>query len=136
MMVGDAAAFLDPIYSSGLFLALASAEMAADSAHEALQAGDVSAARLGRFVPPLAAGIAVIRRLIDAFYDPGFSFAEFVDRFPRHKKALVDCLIGDVIGKDMSAFLEALSRMTPAPSSPATASERGARAQERQDPSS
>jgi flavin-dependent dehydrogenase len=67
VMIGDAAAFLDPIYSSGLFLALASAELAADGVHGALAAGDCSAARLGAFAGPLVRGVEVIRRLIHAF---------------------------------------------------------------------
>jgi flavin-dependent dehydrogenase len=115
VMVGDAAAFLDPIYSSGLFLALRSAELAADCVHEALEAGDCSAGRLGAFAGPLAAGVEIIRRLIHAFYDPAFSFREFVDRFPEQKAALIDCLVGDVVGKDMGPFLQVLATMTPPP---------------------
>jgi flavin-dependent dehydrogenase len=115
LMIGDARAFLDPIYSSGLFLALASAEVAAQCVHEALEANDLSAARLGRFEPELMAGVEVIRRLIHAFYDPQFSFREFAERFPEQRAALIDCLIGDVLHKDMSPFLEALAQMTPPP---------------------
>ncbi len=48
MASSDARAFLDPIYSSGLFLALSSAEMAADCIHDALVAGG----DLGRIVLP------------------------------------------------------------------------------------
>ena len=113
-MIGDAAAFLDPIYSSGLFLALASAELAAPCVHDALQADDLSAQRLGAFGTPLMRGVEVIRQLIDAFYDPKFSFGEFVQRFPEQRAALIDCLIGDVIDKDMSSFTNALAQMTPA----------------------
>ena len=45
-MIGDARAFLDPIYSSGLFLALASGELAADSINAALAENDVSGPKL------------------------------------------------------------------------------------------
>jgi flavin-dependent dehydrogenase len=117
VMVGDAAAFLDPIYSSGLFLALASAELASGCVHEALVSNDVSAARLGAFTGTLWNGIEVIRRLIHAFYDPQFSFAEFVTRFPRQRNALINCLVGNVIDKDMSDFLAALAEMTAPPES-------------------
>lgn len=112
VMLGDAAAFLDPIYSSGIFLALTSAELAADCADEALQAGDLSADRLGRFAEPLTRGVGVIRQLIMAFYDPDFSFRRFLERFPEQRCALIDCLVGDVIDKDMSSFQEALAEMT------------------------
>ena len=115
VMIGDAAAFLDPIYSSGLFLALASAELAAGSIIAALEADDPSADRLGAHVGRLTGGVEVIRRLIHAFYDPDFGFGEFVRRFPKHRPALIDCLVGDVVDKNMDSFLDALARMTPVP---------------------
>src|SRR5262245_16331555 len=114
VMIGDARAFLDPIYSSGLYLALGSAELAAQCIDDALRSGDVSAARLGRFERALWKGVEVVRRLIHAFYDPNFSFPEFARRFPEHRAALIDCLVGDVI-KDMSAFTAALEQMTLPP---------------------
>lgn len=114
VMIGDARAFLDPIYSSGLYLALGSAELAAQCIDDALKNNDVSAARLGAFEPALWKGVDVVRRLIHAFYDPNFSFPKFAERFPEHRAALIDCLIGDVI-KDMSAFTAALAQMTPPP---------------------
>ena len=115
VMIGDARAFLDPIYSSGLFLALASGELAADSIHAALQADDTSASMLGAFEGALLGGLEVVRRLIYAFYDPEFSFGAFAEQFPEHRPELIDCLTGDVVGKDMAGFLAALSEMTPVP---------------------
>jgi len=114
VMIGDARASLDPIYSSGLYLALGSAELAAQCIDDALKNDDVSSARLGRFEPALWKGVDVVRRLIHAFYDPNFSFPKFVKRFPEHRATLIDCLVGDVI-KDMSAFTAALAQMTPPP---------------------
>jgi flavin-dependent dehydrogenase len=114
VMIGDARAFLDPIYSSGLYLALGSAELAAQCIHRALEDDDVTAARLGRFEPMLLEGVEVIRGLIHAFYDPNFSFQRFSERFPQQRAALIDCLVGDVL-KDMRSFREALAEMTPPP---------------------
>lgn len=114
VMIGDARAFLDPIYSSGLFLALASAELAADCIEDALTSEDFSAARLGAFEPALWDGIESVRRLIHAFYDPQFSFTEFNKRFPEQRRSLIDCLVGDVV-KDMTSFREALETMTAPP---------------------
>jgi 2-polyprenyl-6-methoxyphenol hydroxylase-like FAD-dependent oxidoreductase len=111
VMVGDARAFLDPIYSSGVFLALESAEQAAECVHEALLADDVSAARLGAFESRLNDGVDVISRLIHAFYNPHFSFGELLARHPDQRRALIDCLVGDVF-KDMSSFTTALETMT------------------------
>ena len=115
LAAADARAFLDPIYSSGLYLALASAEMAADCVSQALDDDDCSAVTLGRFEPPLMAGVDVLRRVIHAFYDPGFSFGEFLRQHPAQREALIDCLVGDVVGKDLSAFNDALAQTTPSP---------------------
>ena len=115
VMIGDARAFLDPIYSSGLYLALGSAELAAGSIDAALKSNDLSAAKLGSFEPALWKGVGIIRQLIHAFYDPEFSFPKFARRFPEQRAALIDCLIGDVVGKDMSSFTAALEQMTPPP---------------------
>ncbi len=116
VMIGDAAGFLDPVYSSGLFLALVSGDLASGSIHQALIANDLSSAKLGAFVPELWEGVEVIHRLVRAFYDPAFSFPEFARRFPEQRAALIDCLIGDVVGRDMTSFLKTLALMTPPPS--------------------
>lgn len=113
VMVGDAAAFLNPIYSSGLFLALGSAELVAKCVHDGLKSEDVSAGKLGGFVKPLEQGVEVIKRLIFAFYDPVFSFGKFIQKYPEHRLALVNCLVGDVINRDMSSLLDALDEMSP-----------------------
>src|SRR5262249_54883011 len=42
VLIGDAFGFLDPIYSSGVFLALKSGELAADAVAEGLRRGDFS----------------------------------------------------------------------------------------------
>jgi flavin-dependent dehydrogenase len=115
VMVGDAAGFLDPIYSSGLHLALASGELAAGCVHDAVTHNDPSAERLGAFAGPLWQGIEVIRRLIYAFYDPTFSFQKFSEQYPEQRGALIDCLVGDVVDRDLSAFLNCLSDMSPPP---------------------
>ena len=49
--------------------------------------------------------------LADVENDPRFSFGEFLERYPAQRKALIDCLVGDVF-KDMSNFSAALETMT------------------------
>lgn len=114
VMIGDARVFLDPVFSSGLFLALTSAELAAGCIDAALREDDTSAARLECFEPKLWEGVEVVRRLIHAFYDPNFNFAEFIKRFPEQREALIHCLVGDVL-KDLHSFTDALAQMTPPP---------------------
>jgi flavin-dependent dehydrogenase len=96
VLVGDSLGFLDPIYSSGVLLALKSAELAADSVSRALRSGDVSAERLGGFAPEIRRGMEAIRNLVYAFYTPGFSFGDFFTEHPQHRDRVTDILIGDV----------------------------------------
>jgi len=94
VLVGDAFAFLDPVFSSGVLLALRSGEMAADAVHQALDAGDTSAARFADYAEQLCNGIEAMRRLVYAFYDQTFSFGDFLRKYPDFKGDTTDCLIG------------------------------------------
>lgn len=95
VMIGDAFGFLDPLYSSGILLALRSGEMAADAIVEGLRQGDLSAAQLGKWAPTLNRGIDRMRRLVCEFYE-GFNFGGFVREYPQLKGKLTDLLVGDL----------------------------------------
>jgi halogenation protein CepH len=49
VMIGDAAMFVDPIFSSGVYLAMRSAQIAADTIHQAFEKGDFSQAFLSSY---------------------------------------------------------------------------------------
>jgi len=95
VLVGDAFGFLDPLYSSGVLLALRSGEMAADAIVAGVRAGDLSAARLGAWGPTFQKGLDRMRRLVCEYYD-GFSFGTFVKSFPELRNLVTDLLIGDL----------------------------------------
>jgi flavin-dependent dehydrogenase len=95
VLVGDAFGFLDPLYSSGVLLALTSGSLAADAVAEGLAKGDTSAAQLGKWGPGFMAGMDRMRRLVVEYYD-GFSFGRFVKKHPHFKGHLTDLLIGDL----------------------------------------
>ena len=95
VMIGDAWGFLDPLYSSGVLLALRSGEMAADAIVEGLAMGDTSAAQLGKWGPTFNAGVDRMRRLVCEYYD-GFSFGNFVRNYPHLRGTVTDLLIGDL----------------------------------------
>jgi flavin-dependent dehydrogenase len=97
VLVGDAFGFLDPLYSSGVLLALRSGEMAADAICDGLASGDTSAAQLGRWGPVFNEGVDRMRRLVCEYYE-GFSFGRFVREFPDLRGTVTDILIGDVFG--------------------------------------
>jgi Tryptophan halogenase len=95
VLVGDAWGFLDPLYSSGVLLALRSGEMAADAIVEGLAKGDTSAAQLGKWGDEFNTGVDRMRRLVCEYYD-GFSFGNFVRHFPDLQGTVTDLLIGDL----------------------------------------
>jgi flavin-dependent dehydrogenase len=96
VLVGDAYGFIDPIYSSGVFFALKSAEMAADCVVAGLRADDTGAAQLAGWVPQFEAGATLIRKLVEAYYTDDFSFGRFIKAHPQHSGGLTDLLIGRI----------------------------------------
>lgn len=115
VLVGDAFAFLDPVFSSGVFLALKSGEMAADAAHAALEKGDVSAAAFARYGEDLCGHIETMRKVVYAFYDKDFSFAKLIRKYPDLRSNLTDVLIGNVEGKDYSVLARAMADFAELP---------------------
>lgn len=93
--VGDALGFLDPLYSSGVMLALTSGCMAADAIHDALVNNDPSEARLRSWETLYFKGMDRMRRLVMAFYD-GLNFGKLVRRHPDKKGLITDILIGNL----------------------------------------
>ena len=106
-LVGDAFSFLDPIFSSGVFLALVGGELAADAIHAALDEGGVTAARLERYAATQRRALDDFRRLVLAFYNQGFSFREFLQAYPHLHPLVVDTLVGNVF-KDLGPLAEAI----------------------------
>jgi flavin-dependent dehydrogenase len=115
VLIGDAFGFLDPIYSSGVFLALKSGEMAADCILQAFEKNDFSAAQLGKWGKLLSDGMQAMRKLVYAFYTRDFSFGQFMRRHPQLKKNLVELLIGDVFRPEVNQIFDTMSREIPLP---------------------
>lgn len=105
LLVGDAFGFLDPLYSSGVLLALKSGQLAADTVVEALAKGDTSAEQLGKWAPDFCKGMDRMRRLVCEYYN-GFSFGRFVKRYPDLKGHLTDLLIGDLFEDKVDDVIE------------------------------
>ena len=95
VMIGDAWGFLDPLYSSGVLLALKSGELAADAIVDGLATGNTSGAQLGRWADDFNRGVDRMRRLVCEYYD-GLSFGQFIQRYPEHRGTVTDLLIGDL----------------------------------------
>jgi len=112
VLVGDAWGFLDPLYSSGVLLALTSGELAADAIVEGLKSGDTSAAQLGKWAPAFNVGVDRMRRLVCEYY-AGFSFGKFVHKHPDLRGTLTDLLIGDLFTNRVDSVWTPMEAMYP-----------------------
>jgi len=122
VLVGDAFGFLDPLYSSGILLALVSGSMAADAICDAVSSNEPSAARLGAWGDGYLAGLDRMRKLVRAFYE-GLNFGRFVRRHPELKPLITDVLIGDLFKADIDRLwppMEAMLAEDEADTQPAT----------------
>ena len=118
VLVGDSFGFIDPVYSSGVYLALKGGEFAADAIHDALERGDLTAPRLGQWQPLYKQGIENFRKLVYAFYAEDFSFGMFLKDNPQYKSNMVDILVGDVFKPGVGDIFDAMGMVEPAADEP------------------
>ncbi|MBI3831199.1 MAG: tryptophan 7-halogenase [Planctomycetes bacterium] len=95
LLAGDAFASLDPIFSSGLLLALKGGAMAADAADAAIKSGVFTAPQFASYGEELCQGAETMRRLTYAFYDANFQFSELLNKYPEIHGELRGCLSGN-----------------------------------------
>jgi flavin-dependent dehydrogenase len=114
LLLGDAFCFLDPVFSSGLMLALKSGVMAGDAVHDAIVAKDFSPERFTNYGATMRRGIENMRKLVYAFYDPNFSFKDVIMKHPDSAGEITDCLSGDV-NNDFSQLWSRIREFVPLP---------------------
>lgn len=105
LCVGDAIAFVDPIFSSGVYIAMQSAELAAAEIVKACREDRFEAARFGAYERCIRRGMKPFQRFIRSFYDP--SFIEIFLK-PREFAGMVESVTGVLAG---GAFLRPTLRM-------------------------
>ena len=118
MLVGDAFGFIDPIYSTGVLLALKAGEMAADAIHDGLASGDLSGQQLGRFGVEFTDGMEALRRLVYAYYAEGFSFSKFLRAHPHCRRDVIMLLTGNVFREEVGDIFERLGETIELPAAP------------------
>jgi flavin-dependent dehydrogenase len=99
LSVGDAVAFVDPIFSAGVFIAMQSGELAARAISEAFRDGTFSARRFRRYARQYERGVAPFFTFIKKYYQPAF-----LDIFlrPNRRLGMVDAVTTVLAG---GAFL-------------------------------
>jgi 1H-pyrrole-2-carbonyl-[peptidyl-carrier protein] chlorinase len=109
VLVGDAARFVDPIFSSGVSVAMESAKRAADSIGAALAKGDLSAASFAEYEETIRGGCDVWREFILLFYRlPPLFFSLLKE--PEARVAALRLLQGEVYDRQSVPVLERMRR--------------------------
>jgi flavin-dependent dehydrogenase len=108
VLVGDSWGFIDPIYSSGVWFALKSGQLAADAIIEGLQKGDTSGEQLGKWVPDFARGTSWVRKLAEAWYCGQFRVGKFIREYPQHVGPMTDILIGRIFHPEAGRIFDDL----------------------------
>jgi flavin-dependent dehydrogenase len=102
-LIGDAAGFLDPIFSTGVFMAMKSADMATGAVLERLRGGSMRALRA--YESEMQRGLDKYLRFIEHFYDRDFMevFLQPSERWGL-LTAVVGVLAGDVFATRNNRF--------------------------------
>jgi flavin-dependent dehydrogenase len=93
--VGDAVAFVDPIFSGGVHIALQSGELAAQAVGAALGAGRFEAARFAGYERAFWRGVRPFFRMIHRYYEPVFLELLLA---PRNYFGMVDAVLSVLAG--------------------------------------
>ena len=113
VLVGDALSFIDPVYSTGVYLALKSGELAADAICEALRDNQLGASRLGAWKTRYDEGVMLFQKLVYAFYTPGFSFGTLLREHPECRDHLANILMGNVFEPGVGALFDVMGEVLP-----------------------
>ncbi len=96
LRVGDAAGFMDPIFSAGVYLAMYSGRLAADTVLQSLAAGDDGGRRLRRYEKEVFRAMRLYWRMVEGFYTQPF-MELFME--PRPKFNLPDAITAVLAGE-------------------------------------
>ena len=114
VLAGDAFSFIDPVFSSGVFLALHGGVMCGDAVHAALEAGDTRAERFGEYGERVVEAIEAMRALVHAFYDTTFRFSDFFREYPDMRHEVAEVLIGN-LHRDFEGLYRAMREYADVP---------------------
>jgi flavin-dependent dehydrogenase len=113
VLIGDAARFVDPIFSSGVSVAMNSARLASLDIIEAYQADDYGHHRFARFESKLRRAVNSWYEFISIYYRLNILFTAFVQD-PRYRLDVLKMLQGDVYDDEEPAALVAMREIVTA----------------------
>jgi len=118
LLVGDAARFVDPVFSSGVSVAMESAKRASEAIVAAIRRNDVSTASFVEYESTVRAGVDIWREFILHYYQLPPLFFELV-RNPEERLQLTRLLQGDVYNRASVPILEKMRQTIKAVSADA-----------------
>src|SRR5579884_4262555 len=104
LLVGDAARFVDPIFSTGVSIALNSARFASADILQAAESGDFRKESFQTFESTLRCGTRNWYEFISVYYRLNVLFTAFVQD-PRYRLDVLKLLQGDVYDDEAPAVL-------------------------------
>ena len=108
LMVGDAARFVDPIFSSGVSVAMHSARFGAQTIQAALEAGDVSEECLKPYEHTLRGGVDIWYEFIRLYYKLLPLFTLFIQS--EYRVEILRLLQGEVFNRQEVRILDVMRR--------------------------
>jgi 1H-pyrrole-2-carbonyl-[peptidyl-carrier protein] chlorinase len=109
VMIGDAARFVDPIFSSGVSIALYSAKYASERIKVAFETGDFSEAQFQPFEQKVRGGIAIWYEFIRLYYKLLPLFTHFIQS-KEHRLEVLRLLQGEVYDRKDVPVLDAMRK--------------------------
>ncbi len=104
LIVGDAARFVDPIFSSGISVALASASFGAEAICQAFETGDFSHEAFKPYEAKLRSGVEIWYEFIRLYYKLLPMFTYFIKK-DEYRADLLTLLSGDVYDRKEAPVL-------------------------------
>jgi flavin-dependent dehydrogenase len=115
LAVGDASGFVDPLFSTGVHLALRGAAIAAPLVDRALADGDVSRARFAPYERSQRRAVEIFVGAVQAFYDKTLISALFApEQRPLLRAVITSILSGDVYHDEEPRWVREFARIYPA----------------------
>ncbi|HET9905940.1 MAG TPA: NAD(P)/FAD-dependent oxidoreductase [Anaerolineales bacterium] len=108
LMVGDAARFVDPIFSSGVSVAMHSARFAAQTIQAALESGDLSEASFKPYEETLRGGVDIWYEFIRLYYKLLPLFTLFIQS--EYRVEVLRLLQGEVFNREDVKVLNVMRR--------------------------
>jgi len=109
VLVGDAARFVDPIFSSGVSVASHSAKFASDAVRTALDRGDYSASMFEEYETTLRRGVSVWYEFICLYYKLAHQFTYFIAK-EKFRHQVLQLLQGDVYNRENVEVLDEMRK--------------------------